>query len=315
MKKIAEIVFNSYGVWAFLLAFVFVVGSDLISADQRKKWDLAKSWIISAEQAYQLKQSGAVFLDARDISLRFLPKIADTKSVTWEEFSLDKSPNNGKLLAKKDILSKLGKLGVNEKATVVVIGDPLNGWGEEGRIVWTLRSVGYQNSFWIDGGAKAYSSYLVEAGKEKSPVKQELKSNTLPDKSSLELDIDHSKLKSAWKAGDKNLYIVDVREEREFKGETPYGESRGGHIPGAKWIYFKDFLDEKGYLKSKEEIQTILNKQSISKNATIVSYCTGGIRSAWTTSVLLSYGISAKNYSGSMWEWSSLNASDYPLVK
>ncbi|TGN07157.1 sulfurtransferase [Leptospira ilyithenensis] len=312
MKRTAEIIFNSYGILAFLTAFVFAVGSDLISADQRKKWDLAKSWVISAEQAYQLKQSGAVFLDARDISLRFLPRIADIKSVTWEEFSLSGSPNNGKLLPKKDILSKLEKLGITEKTTVVVIGDPLNGWGEEGRIVWTLRSVGYQNSFWIDGGAKAYSSYLVEIGKGKPPVKQELKSN--PGKSS-ELDIDHNQLKSAWRAGDKNLYIVDVREEREFKGETPYGESRGGHIPGAKWIYFKEFLDDKGYLKSKEEIQIILNQQSISKNGTVVSYCTGGIRSAWTTSVLLSYGISAKNYSGSMWEWSALSASDYPLVK
>ncbi len=314
MKKTAKIIFDSYGILAFLIAIAFVVGFDSISADQRKKWDLAKSWVISAEQAYQLKQSGAVFLDARDISHRFLPRIADAKSVTWEEFSLKDSPNNGKLLPKKNILSNLEKLGVNGDTPVVVIGDPLNGWGEEGRIVWTLRSVGYQNSFWIDGGAKAYVGYLTEISKGKPAVKQQLKPNG-PAKSHPELDIDHNQLKSAWRAGDKNLYIVDVREEREFKGETPYGETRGGHIPGAKWIYFKDFLDDKGYLKSKEEIQNILNKQSVSKNGTIVSYCTGGIRSAWTTSVLLSYGISAKNYSGSMWEWASLNASDYPLVK
>ncbi|WP_411823456.1 sulfurtransferase [Leptospira sp. 'Mane'] len=315
MKKTATIGFYSYKTLAFFTALAFLVGSDLLSADQRKKWDLAKSWVISAEQAYQLKQSGAVFLDARDISIRLLPRIADTKSVTWEEFSLNNAPNQGKLLPRKDILSKLEKLGINSKTTVVVIGDPLSGWGEEGRIVWTLRSVGYRNSFWIDGGAKAYVSYLAQTKEAKSPANKESKLNANPEKSSIELDVDHDKLKSALKSGDKTLYIVDVREEREFKGETPYGESRGGHVPGAKWIYFKDFLDEKGYLKSKEEIQAILNKQSISKNGTVVSYCTGGIRSAWTTSVLLSYGISAKNYSGSMWEWSSLNASDYPLVK
>ncbi len=47
----------------------------------------------------------------------------------------------------------------------------------------------------------------------------------------------------------------------------------------------------------------------------VVSYCTGGVRAAFVTVLLNDAGIAARNYAGSMWEWSAAPADGYPLDK
>ncbi|NES07095.1 MAG: hypothetical protein F6K22_32415 [Okeania sp. SIO2F4] len=112
-----------------------------------------------------------------------------------------------------------------------------------------------------------------------------------------------------------NLVIIDTRELREYAGKTPYGEQRGGHIPGAVHIYFKDWLDNNGMLLSRDKILEMLAKKGITRDKNFVTYCTGGVRSAWSSSVLVDLGFQVKNYSGSMWEWSASDADIYPLNK
>ena len=46
----------------------------------------------------------------------------------------------------------------------------------------------------------------------------------------------------------------------------------------------------------------------------IIAYCTGGVRSAWVIVVLQHLGYSeARNYAGSMWEWSAMPEASHPL--
>jgi thiosulfate/3-mercaptopyruvate sulfurtransferase len=47
----------------------------------------------------------------------------------------------------------------------------------------------------------------------------------------------------------------------------------------------------------------------------VVSYCTGGVRAAFVTVLPNDIGIAAKNYAGSMWEWSAPPSDQYPLSK
>ncbi len=115
--------------------------------------------------------------------------------------------------------------------------------------------------------------------------------------------------------GDENLVIIDAREPREYAGKTPYGEKRGGHIPGAVHLYYKQLMDKQGKLLSRGEIVAILQQKGVLQSTQIVSYCSGGIRSAWLTCVLTNVGFCAKNYAGSMWEWSASPADSYPLTK
>jgi thiosulfate/3-mercaptopyruvate sulfurtransferase len=117
--------------------------------------------------------------------------------------------------------------------------------------------------------------------------------------------------------GDRALTILDSREPREYQGATPYGESRGGCVPGAIALYYRQLLREDGFLKPEAEIRQILADKGV-QGEEVVAYCTGGVRSAWLVAVLQSLDAprfrGVYNYPGSMWEWSSRPASDCPLV-
>ena len=114
--------------------------------------------------------------------------------------------------------------------------------------------------------------------------------------------------------GSDNLVVIDTREPREFAGETPYGEERGGHIPGGINLYFKDFLTDEGKLLPQREILAKLQSHGITTDTQVVVYCTGGIRSGWLASVLVTLGFQVKNYAGSMWEWSAAPAEEFVLT-
>ena len=42
--------------------------------------------------------------------------------------------------------------------------------------------------------------------------------------------------------------VLDVRTQEEWQGATPYFESRGGHIPGAVHLEWRELLDATGKL-------------------------------------------------------------------
>ncbi|MEC8423779.1 MAG: rhodanese-like domain-containing protein, partial [Myxococcota bacterium] len=98
----------------------------------------------------------------------------------------------------------------------------------------------------------------------------------------------------------------DTREQREFAGETPYRETRGGHLPGARHLWFKDLMTATGTLKNRGELRSLLTARSIPLDQPVIAYCTGGVRSGFAYAVLRELGApTPANYDGSMWEWSA----------
>ncbi|MDZ4727379.1 MAG: rhodanese-like domain-containing protein [Leptospira sp.] len=276
-----------------------------------KVWDLSSSWVISPLQALNLEKNGAKKVDARGLHLRFLPPLKSSVNMNWEEFTFEKQSEKGKLLGKEIALKKLKKIGIETNSTILVFGDSLDGWGEEGRIVWMLRELGIQSSYLVDGGVKHFNHLKSKKGDESKSQIQNFHSKS---KIVSSFNIEAETLSELVKQNSQKIEILDVREKREFLGDTPYGESRRGHISGAKWLFYREFIDESGFIKSSEEIIKLLHKKNISLNVTLVSYCTGGVRSAFTTAVLVSYGFKALNYSGSMWEWTSKDITNYPTI-
>ena len=43
--------------------------------------------------------------------------------------------------------------------------------------------------------------------------------------------------------------VVDVREDKEYKGEVLYGEAKGGHLPDAIHLRFNGAVPEKRQAK------------------------------------------------------------------
>ena len=268
-----------------------------------KVWNLNTSWIVSPLQAIDLSNQGGIWIDARgsEILGSFLNK--DIIRISWEEFSSDLPSMGGNLKHRDSILQILRDKKIDIQKPLLIMGGANKGWGEEGRIIWMLRSIGIQNSFLVDGGIESVRKAILNL---KKPERKELisegnESNQIDSVTSLEL----VSLK-----GSNNYILIDTREKREYDGETPYGEMRGGHIPNAKWLYYKEFLDSDGFVLSKEEIEKKLSLIGYQNNQTIISYCSGGVRSAFVTAILRSYGFQAKNYPGSMWEYTSLRSED-----
>lgn len=274
---------------------------------------LEERWIVSPVEAIALLERGATLLDVRATNAQNQGMLQGSIAVTWQQFSQPDRPNQGKLLENERLLTQaLQAVGISHNRPVVVVADPANGWGEDGRIVWMLRTLGHSQAVLVDGGYDALVQQGVVVNQAMATTTTILGDFTI--QRTEQWEITQAQLLDS--LDNPNVVIVDVREPREYEGRTPYGEIRGGHIPGAIHLYYRDLLDEAGNLRSRQEILALLKQQGVrnDREIQVISYCTGGIRSGWFTTVLTGLGFDARNYAGSMWEWSAAAADVYPLV-
>lgn len=274
-------------------------------------FDFSKNWIVNADLAKEFLEQGATLLDARAPVLKWFCPLQKAVSVNWQDFSESNFPHKGKIIKNDAVLTaKLRAIGISQNQPVIAVADPVKGWGEDGRIIWMLRTLGQEKAVFVDGGYRA----LIAAGMSQvKAAKYPPQTGDFVISRRRNWEIGRDELKAI--LGKANLAIIDTRTAWEYSGKTPYGEKRGGHIPSAIHIYYKQLMDKQGKLLSREKIVHLLQQKGVSLSSQIVSYCTGGIRSAWLTSVLTNLEFYAKNYAGSMWEWSASPADSYPLEK
>ena len=269
---------------------------------------LERQWIVNAAEAKQLIERGATLLDARGGGL-ITRRLQGAIAVSWEQFSSPDSVARGRLLDDDaQLTQQLQALGISAQRPVVVFGNASGGWGEDGRIVWMLRTLGHAQTVMVDGGFQALVEANISLQHGASPAPQPGDFIVQRDRA---WEIQRDDLRH--QLGTRDLAIIDAREPREFAGATPYGERRGGHIPGAVNLYFKDFLGDDGKLLARPKLLAKLRQAGITPDTPVVVYCTAGVRSGWLTAVLAHQGFQVQNYAGSMWEWSAAPADRYPL--
>ncbi|NET36364.1 MAG: sulfurtransferase, partial [Cyanothece sp. SIO1E1] len=123
--------------------------------------DFFKTWVVTGGEAKLLIQQGATLLDARGQKWWQRTHFPEAQPVTWQQFSQSTAPNRGKLLADDQVLTQmLQAIGISQHQPVVVFADAAAGWGEAGRIVWMLRTLGHSKAVMVDGGYRV----LVKAG-------------------------------------------------------------------------------------------------------------------------------------------------------
>jgi thiosulfate/3-mercaptopyruvate sulfurtransferase len=268
---------------------------------------LARRWVIAAGDARALIEAGALVLDARDDALEAARPVPGAVPVRWQRFAEPELPDKGRLLADDaELTRRLQEVGVRGAVPVIVLGDSLAGSGEDGRVVWTLRALGHDAAVAVDGGLPA----LVAAGLPAIQAPAAAGGFVVRRRSGLA--VTREELKAA--LGRPDLVVLDTREVREYRGETPYGESRGGHVPGARHLFYRDLQAEDGRLLPRAALKARLAALGIGEDSEIVAYCTGGVRSGWVTTVLNDLGLRARNFAGSMWDWSAGDPGEYPLV-
>lgn len=260
--------------------------------------------VISAAEAKNRIAAGATAVDTRGIkSSEETAKGAITMS--WPMIS--NMPGAGKAgharsLSATEISTKLGALGlgVNDEIILFSAGHATGGWGDDGRIAWQLIQCGYTNVKIVNGGLPA----MKDAGivTQTGPTAPKAKSVTVASVDTKSHDITTEELLANF----DQYKIVDVRANAEYDGGVLYNEASGGHIKGAIHIRFSDLFRYDGTLKSNAELMKMFEAKGLAKSDKIVTYCTGGIRSAYMQLVLQMLGYeNSYNYAESAYRWSN----------
>ena len=263
----------------------------------------AGTWIVEAEYAVsRVGNEDTLFVDARGEKKAILGTVDGAVVTRWRDWCITDGQEGdetwGCMKATEDMETLLGELGISKEKEIILVGETLNGWGEDARLLWQLRAAGYENVKMVDGGYDALKACDVKkqlAGSKPKKVEVEIET----------FDYSHTMTTEELLENYDSYTVVDVRTIEEYEGAILYNEAKGGHLPGAIHLPYTDLFREDGTLKSNKELTEMFENAGLSKEAAIVTYCTGGIRSSYTQVVLEMCGFeNSYNYDQSFWRWS-----------
>ena len=259
-------------------------------------------WVVDAEYAAgRVGADDVLFVDGRGEKQAILGTIEGAVATVWQDWSIQEGKAGDETwgcIQDADTLEQtLGNLGISKEKEIIVLGETLDGWGDDARLVWELLAAGYTDVKMVDGGYSA----IKEAGAATQFM------GSKPDSVEVTIDeIDYSHVMTTEELMEnyEDYKVVDVRTDEEYNGAILYDEAQGGHLPGAIHIRYTDLFQEDGTLKPNKELIQMFQDAGLSEEDAIVAYCTGGIRSAYTQLVLEMCGFeNSYNYDQSFWRW------------
>ncbi len=250
---------------------------------------------VDAQALAALQAKGATILDARPPWQYRDGHIPGAVNGPWHAFTAGRT--SGELRPPAEVAARLRALGVHSDRPVVVYGLWHAAWGEEGRLFWMLEALGHRQVTVLQGGLAAWPGPLDRALAPPAPGDFTAHVDASKTISTAGLD--------AWRQAG-GVAVLDVRTAEEFAGATPYGEARGGHVPGARSLPWKGAFDAQGALKPKAQVKAWLEAAGVRFDQPAVAYCTGGVRSGFVYLLLrwLDHP-QPVNYAGSWWAWAA----------
>ncbi len=193
----------------------------------------------------------------------------------WKEKSLEQDGRRDTEYWAKAI----GSLGIKQDTPVVVYGEnPTNA----ARAWWLLKYAGAENVMLLDGGFPAWTAAklpVTDVVAQAKPVK-------------FQPEFQKSRLVEIEDLKPGAFDLVDTRSDDEFNAKE-----KGGHLPGAKHLEWKNLLDENGSFLSPAELKKKFAAQGITGKKAPVTYCGSGGRASLTAFALELAGMkNAKNY-------------------
>jgi thiosulfate/3-mercaptopyruvate sulfurtransferase len=175
------------------------------------------------------------------------------------------------------------------------------------RAWWLLEYLGHPSAHVLDGGFRAWTEAgLPVTADAAAPVPSAWHGTPTPATIATWQDVRD-------RLGHPDTAILDTRSDAEYRGVAVRAK-RGGAIPGAVHVEWKDNLDASGRFKPADELRAMYAAQGITPDREVVTYCQGGYRAAHGYLALRLLGFPrVRNYTGSWKEWG--DREDLPIER
>lgn len=212
------------------------------------------------------------YLDGRDGREAF--EAAHLPGAVWVDLerqlsSHDLAPTEGRhpLPTPEAFASAMARLGIDDDSVVVAYDD---GAGmTAARLVVMLRMLG-RDAAVLSGGLTGWPG-PVERGDGRVPERGSFTPRPWPT----------DRLAGADETGalalDPGAVVLDARDHDRFTGVATMVDPRPGHIPGARSAPWSSVLDERGFVRSPEELREHFHALGADTADTAVAYCGSGV--------------------------------------
>ena len=257
--------------------------------------------------ADRLDDPGLVILDAtkhiaasgRDAGDEFLAgHIPGARFLNLADFADPPSSVGRTLPGPMHAAIKFGSLGIERDSRVVLYDD--SDVKTSARAWFILRGYGVKSVAILDGGLPKWRAEgrPLERGKAKIP-----KSDFAPADFGGAVRHKPDMLDNIASCAEQ---VIDARDAERFTGAArdTVHDLPGGHIPGARNLFFRDLFNADGTFKQEDELRAAFVKAGVNLSRPIITTCGSGV----TASVLLFalHLLGAKDtalYDGSWSEW------------
>ncbi len=213
------------------------------------------------------RDAGAEFAAAHIPGARFLDL------ASWYD---EASPVPKAIPRADQIAARLGALGVDPAQPVVLYDD--SNLRSACRAFLILKGAGYENIAVLDGG---FAAWRAEGLPIESGAVETEPGTLAPPRTAAAI---RSKADMLANIGTAAEQVVDARDAARFGGEPDAVHGLlGGHIPGARNLFFRDLLTEDGRFLPRAELAAAFEKAGIDPARPLVASCGSGM----TASVVL----------------------------
>jgi thiosulfate/3-mercaptopyruvate sulfurtransferase len=241
--------------------------------------------LLSADTLNSLLNENPIILDCRfnllDSKDGFLQYTSDHITGAHylhlnNDMSGEIAPENGRhpLPIPSDFIAVIESMGATKDATIIAYDD--NNHCYAARAWWILQSLGYKNTWVLNGGYSNWKKLGFPTNKE---IPARITVNSLSNSTS-KWALPTITLTDIKENKSKNSYLlIDARETPRFLGEVEPIDPHAGHIPGAINKPWLEVIDSDGHFKSQEYLEKhwlLDNELDNDKNIT-AHYCGSGV--------------------------------------
>lgn len=168
------------------------------------------------------------------------------------------------------------------------------------RLWWILKYLGHDKVFVLNGGMNSF----IEAGGEISNEVPQVVKSTFDINVNDDMRVDMEYVRE--RLYNKNVAIIDSRENPRYRGEFEPVDKKAGHIPSALNYFWMDILNKdnnKIFMKTEEELKELFKE--LNNYDEVIVYCGSGITACPNSLALNEVNINHKVYTGSFSDWIS----------